>query len=120
MMADGLNTGVGQLSPLDAEQSITVRITVADGVITGADYECTEDEYLIACARAICAVITDKPAADLFQMNANAVYYNIDTDLPRDRLYCASMAVTAAKRAASDWCCKNGVEVPHTGGCSCY
>ena len=119
-MTEDKNTGMGQLKPLDADESMEITIKVSCGIISSAAFECTDDEYLTACAGAVCDVITGRPAEDVFQMNANAVYYNIETDLPRSKLYCASMAVTAAKRAAADWCAKNGIEVPHTDGCSCY
>ena len=120
-MNEDKNTGTGLIKPLDADESVEITVTVTDGEITDASFTCSEDVYLTACAETLCRVIKDKPAADIFQMNANAVFYNIDCDLPRNRLYCASMVVTAAKRAAADWCRKNGIEVPRTeDGCSCY
>ena len=119
-MIDNINIGSGRLQPLDTDESIEINITVQNGSIVSADFLCSEKPFLTACAKAVCAVITEKPARELFQMNANAVYYNLETELPRNKLYCASMAVTAAKRAAADWCKKNGIEVPHTDGCSCY
>ena len=120
-MDNDKNTGIGLIKPLDADESAEISLAVSDGVIVSATFTCTPDIYLTACAETLCKVIKDKPAADIFQMNANAVYYNIETDLPRGKLYCASMVVTAAKRAAADWCKKNGIEVPRTeDGCSCY
>lgn len=115
------NKGTGLLKPLDADESIEINIEVKNGEIISAAFSCSPDAYLTACAEALCAVIQYKPVTDLFQMNANAVIYNVENDLPRAKLYCASMAVTAAKRAAADWCKKNDVEVPRTeNGCSCY
>lgn len=120
-MADEKNTGRGLVKPLDADEEAAVTIAVSAGEITDASFSCSPDEYLTACAETLCAVIKEKPVTDIFQMNANAVFYNIETDLPRNKLYCASMVVTAAKRAAADWCKKNGIEVPRTeDGCSCY
>lgn len=120
-MNEDKNIGTGLLKPLDADESVEITVTVTDGEITGASFICSADEYLTACAETLCKVIKDKPVCDLFQMNANAVFYNTDFDLPRNRLYCASMVVTAAKRAAADWCRKNVIEVPRTeDGCNCY
>ena len=39
----------------------------------------------------------------------------MEAPLPRDRMYLASVCVLAAKRAAADWCRKNGV--PFDSGC---
>ena len=44
-------------------------------------------------------------------MNNNVIYYNMEEDLVREELYLASVCVLAAKRAAADWCRKNGVPV---------
>ncbi len=120
-MTDDKNTGFGTVSPLDTDEKAGISITVENGLVSSAEYDCSPDTYIKQCAEALCGVITGMPALDLFQMNANAVYYNLEKELPRNKLYCASMAVTAAKRAAADWCRKNGIDVPHPeNGCSCY
>lgn len=119
-MDSDFNTGAGRAAPLDVDESVEISIRAENGVVVSADFCCTDGEFLTLCAKTLCAVIIDKPVINLFQMNANAVFYNTDRCLPRDRLYCAYMAVTAAKRAAADWCKKNGVPVlPGQDGCSC-
>ena len=54
------------------------------------------------------------------QMNANAVIYNTENSLPRLKLYCAAMAVTAAKKAVDDFAKKNDIEIDFDGVCSCF
>ena len=65
----------------------------------------------------MCRVIAEHEATDLFQMNNNAVYYNAEPALALEELYKASIAVLAAKRAAADWCRKNGRALPEQDGC---
>ena len=118
-MTTKTNTGVGKMHPLDAAEFAEITITVdGEGLVSEADYICSGDPETTAAAEALCRLLPGKPAADLFQMNNNAVYYNLETDLPRDRLYCASIAVTAAKLAAADYCKKNGIPFD-PGDCHC-
>lgn len=112
------NTGRGRLSPYDTTEFIEITVRVENGLIAGAEFTCTEDEYVKDCANAVCNVILEKPFADCMQMNGNAVFYNTGKDLPRDKLYLASMAVMAVKRAVADYADKNGI--PLEGGvCHC-
>ena len=114
------DTGTGEISPLDTDLRVEITLRVRGTEVCEAEFNCSDDIHLNACAKALCGVILEKPVVDLFQMNANAVYYNLEEDLPRDKLFCASMAVTAAKRAAADYCKKNGIPYEHPDGCSCY
>ena len=110
---------MGTMKPLDAEETATITLTVENGLVLRAAYECAGQPLLAECCVALCGVMADKPAADLLQMNNNAVYYNMESDLPRDRLYLASIAVQAAKKAALAYLKENGV--PYDGGdvCDC-
>ena len=114
------NTGFGAMHPQDTPEFVEITVTVENGTITSAEYTCYDDELLRQCADTVCEVIKDKPFEDIFQMNNNAVYYNIPGELPRDRLYLASVAVMAAKKAVKDYAVKNGVmpDLPDTG-CTC-
>ncbi len=112
--------GVGFVQPTDAEEFMEITIREKDGKITSADFRCSDNEALIRCGKTLCAVLPEHPAADLFQMNNNVIYYNIDPPLTRRELYFATMAVFAAKRAAAAWCIKNNVPVPaQDNGCTC-
>ena len=114
-----MNTGTGRISPLDADEFIEVTVTVENGMIASAVYTCTDDNFVKDCAAAVCFVMTDKPFADVMQMNGNAVIYNTECDLPRQKLYLASMAVNAAKQAVRDYAKKNGITLPDSDGCRC-
>ena len=109
----------GLMKPLDTDEYAEIRITVADGMITSAECECTDEVLLKDCCETVCRVITDKPAADVMQMNNNAVYYNCENELPRSSLYLATIAVAAAKKAVLDYFRKNGIEYKGDGVCSC-
>ena len=113
-----LNTGFGRMKPADAEEFAEITLTVEDGLVARADFACAENETLKACAATLCRQIAGFPAADLFQMNNNVIYYNMEEDLAREELYLASICVLAAKRAAADWCRKNGVPFDE-GCCNC-
>ncbi len=104
-----LNTGFGRMQPADAEQFAEITLTVENGAVKNAAFTCSENETLKACAEALCGAVIGFPAPDLLQMNNNVIYYNTDRALPREELYLASVCVLAAKRAAADWCEKNGV-----------
>ena len=113
-------TYTGRAQPLDAEEYAAITLTAAaNGEIAAASYDCSDDPLLRACCEALCGVLVDKPIRDVMQMNNNAVYYNVEHDLPRDRLYLATIAVQAAKKAALAWLDENGV--PYDGGdlCDC-
>lgn len=112
------NSGAGMCHSEDENEYARVEIGVSDGVISTAAWSCADDIYLEECVRTVCAVIKDKPAADVLQMNNNAVYYNCEKELPRTELYKATLAVIAAKRAAADYCRKNNIKVPE-GVCGC-
>ena len=111
-------TGEGRVSPLDTNEFILIRIKVEDGITVAAEYECTDDEYVRDCCEALCSVMTGLPFADIMQADGRAVIYNTRRELPREKLYLASMAVLAAKRAAQDCAKKNGTELAG-GPCSC-
>ena len=112
--------GTGRMQPKDAEEAAEITVTVEDGVITGAEFLCAGDDLFFECVRTVCEVIKDKPYNDVMQMNNNAVYYNTVNELPRDRLYLASIAVMTAKKAVKDCAVKNGlpIDVPDDG-CNC-
>lgn len=112
-------TYTGEARPLDAEEYAAITLTAADGGIAAATYECSDDPLLRECCRALCGVLADKPIRDVMQMNNNAVYYNMESDLPRDRLYLASIAVQAAKKAALAYLKANGVPYDGDGLCDC-
>lgn len=113
------NKGTGRIAPLDVSEFIEITITVENGEITDAEFTCTDDPFVQDCARAAAWVIKEKPVADIMQMNGNAVFYNTECDLPRNKLYLASMAVLAVKRAAADYARKNGIELPGDDTCHC-
>ena len=102
-------TGFGRVKPADAPEYAEITLRVENGLVANASFACTEDETLRACAETLCRSIVGFPAADLFQMNNNVIYFNLEEELPREKLYLASVCVLAAKRAAADWCRKNGV-----------
>ncbi len=113
-------TYTGRIQPLDAEEFAEISLTVtADGDIAAASYRCPDDPLLRECCEALCGVVADKPARDVLQMNNNAVYYNMENDLPRDRLYLASIAVQAAKKAALAYLKDNGISYDGEGLCDC-
>ena len=114
------NIGTGKVSPVDAEEFIEVTVFVEGDFIEKAQYTCSGTPEIEDCAKTVCAVITDKPFRDIMQMNANAVIYNTENDLPRLKLYCAAMAVTAAKKAVADFAKKNDIEIDFDGVCSCF
>ena len=113
-------TYTGRMQPLDAEEFAEISLTVtSDGDIAAASYACADDALLRECCRALCGVMVDKPARDALQMNNNAVYYNMESDLPRDRLYLATIAVQAAKKAALAYLKDQGVPYDGEGLCDC-
>lgn len=110
----------GEMRPLDAKEWAAITLTAAaNGEIAAASYECADDPLLRECCAALCGVLAEKPIRDVMQMNNNAVYYNMESDLPRDRLYLASIAVQAAKKAALDYLRKNGIPYDGEGLCDC-
>ena len=110
----------GEARPLDAEEYAAITLTAAaNGGIAAASYECADDPLLRECCKALCGVLIDKPIRDVMQMSNNAVYYNMESDLPRDRLYLASIAVQAAKKAALAYLKANGVPYDGEGLCDC-
>lgn len=113
-----LNTGLGRMKPADAEEFAEITLTVENGLVAHAAFVCSENAVLRNCAATLCRQIQGFPAADLFQMNNNVIYYNIDPELQRHELYLASICVLAAKRAAADWCRKNGLPF-NEGDCCC-
>ena len=113
-------TFTGRMQPLDAEEFAEITMTVGeDGMIENAVYVCADSPLLRECCEALCGVLIDKPVYDVMQMNNNAVYYNMESDLPRDRLYLASIAVQAAKKAALAYLNANGVPYESEGLCDC-
>ena len=88
------------MQPLDAEEFAEIAMTVGeDGMIESASYVCADSPLLRECCEALCGVMADKPAKDVMQINNNAVYYNMESDLPLHSLYLATIAVQAAKKA---------------------
>ena len=115
-----LNTGKGTVRPLDADAFMEITITEENGIVTKADFRCTDEAVLTRCGETICRALPDHPVTDLFYMSNNVVYYNIEPELQLSELFNATMAVFAAKRAAADWCRKNGVAVPaDADACGC-
>lgn len=110
--------GFGSFHPADAKQYAEITIEVRNGITQKADFA-TNDITVKKCAEALCELITGFPTADILQMNNNAVYYNIDEKLPLDSLFCATIAVNAAKKAAIDYMKKNGIEIPNGTVCGC-
>ena len=108
-MDNAKNTGVGRMRAADTPETVTVTLTVKNGAVEAASCECSHNAALELCADTLCRAVTGFPATDLFQMNNNVIYFNLEQPLPRQELYLASMCVLAAKRAAADWCRKNGV-----------
>ena len=111
-------TGFGRMQPADAPEYAEITITVENGLVAAAEFACAENDTLRRCAETLCRQIVGFPAADLFQMNNNVIYYNMEEELALDELYLASVCVLAAKRAAADWCRKNGVLFDE-GCCGC-
>lgn len=118
MNGNDKNTGFGSFHPADAEQYAEITIKVIDGITEKADFA-TNDPTVKKCAEALCELITGFPTADILQMNNQAVYYNIDEKLPLNSLFCATIAVTAAKKAAIDYMNKNGIAIPDGAVCGC-
>ena len=117
---DGLHIGVGRLQPLDTDEYVEITLYEKDGCVAKADFTFGGDEATGRCAEAVCRAIAEHGITELFQMNNNVVYYNTEPALAVHELYKACIAVRAAKRAAADWCKKNGVPVPaQPDGCSC-
>ena len=113
-------TFTGEMRPLDAKEWAAITLTAAaNGEIAAADFDCADDPLLRECCEALCGVLVDKPVYDVMQMNNNAVYYNVERDLPRNRLYLASIAVQAAKKAALAYLNANGVPYEGEGLCDC-
>ena len=115
MTTSDTSVGFGRVKPADAPEYAEITIRVNGGLVTEASFACAQDETLCACAAALCRAVAGFPAADILQINNNVIYYNLETDLPREKMYLASVCVLAAKRAAADWCRKNGV--PFDPGC---
>ena len=117
---EDLHIGKGFLKPLDADEYVGITICEKDGCVERAAYTAGGGETVARCAETVCSVITGHGIVELFQMNNKAVYYNIEPELTLHELYKATIAVTAAKRAAADWCRKNGVAIPEQpDGCGC-
>ena len=113
-------TYTGETRPLDAKEWAAITLTAAaNGDIATAAFDCSDDPLLRECCAALCGVLADKPIFDVMQMNNNAVYYNMESDLPHDRLYLASIAVQAAKKAALAYLNANGVPYEGEGLCDC-
>lgn len=113
-------TYTGEMRPLDAAEYAAITLTAAaNGEIASASYDCPDDPLLRECCEALCGVLADKPIRDVLQMNNNAVYYNMENDLPRDRLYLASIAVQAAKKAALAYLKDTGIPYDGEGVCDC-
>ena len=108
------------MQPQDVAVFMEITLTEADGGIAGATFRCSENETLARCGETLCSLLPGHAVTDLFLTDNNAVYYNIQPPLARGELWMASVAVFAAKRAAADWCKKNGVPVPvEETGCAC-
>ena len=114
-MDNDKNTGAGRVQPADAPEFAEITLTVENGLVAAAAFTCSENPVLQNCAAVLCRQIEGFPAADLLQMNNNVIYYIIEPELRLPELYLASVCVLAAKRAAADWCRKNGV--PFDSGC---
>ena len=118
MIQSNFTTGFGRVQPTDAPEFCEITLRVQNGVVAEAEYACSGNETLRACAETLCRAVAGFPAADLLQMNNNVIYYNMEGGLPREELHLASVCVLAAKRAAADWCRKNGVPA-EDGCCDC-
>ena len=110
---------VGVMRPLDVDAKAAVAITVGENheVLT-AEAETEGGSRLRECAAVLCEQLVGKDARDFFQMNNNVIYYNIEPELTLSELWQASVAVMAAKRAAADYCRKNGIPYD-AGSCQC-
>ena len=115
MLPSDLSTGFGRVKPADIPEFCEITLTVENALVSGADCRCSENETLRACAETLCWAVIGFPAADLLQINNNVIYYNMEKELALEELHLASVCVLAAKRAAADWCRKNGV--PFDSGC---
>ncbi len=112
--------GRGEFHPKDTKEYAIIILRVDnDGITTDADCE-TNDETVKKCAKALCELLRGFPAVDILQINNNAVYYNIDFKLPLDKLFCATIAVNAAKAAAVDYMKRMGIPVPKDTLCACF
>ena len=91
------------------EEKITLSVAVAaDGKILAAVADVTGDGLFKECAETVCRVIEGVDIREVPLMGANAVIYNTESEIPRGRLYCASAATLAAKKAAADWAKQTG------------
>ena len=115
MTTSDLSVGFGRVKPVDAPEFCEITLKAENALVAEAQFCCSENETLRACAETLCRAVTGFPAADILQINNNVIYYNLEEDLPREKMYLASVCVLAAKRAAADWCRKNGV--PFDAGC---
>lgn len=119
-MFDMTDKGTGGMHPQDTPEYVDITVTVKGEFIEKAEFSCYDDDLLTECAKTVCEVITDKPYADIFQMNNNAVYYNIPCDLPRNKLYLATIAVMAAKKAVKNYAENNNITLAlPDDGCTC-
>ena len=114
---DGPHVGRGAVQPLDTDERVEIVLHEAAGCVERAEYAARGDGATVRCAETVCRVTEGHAVTELFQMNNNAVYYNTVPALTLAELYKASIAVLAAKRAAADWCRKNGVSLPEQNGC---
>ena len=109
----------GTMKPADAEERVTIFIEADENhLVTKATFDAEGGERLKACAETLCEQLLEKDVRDFFQMTNNVIYYNIEPDLRLNELYLASIAVMAAKRAAADYCRKNGIAFD-AGTCCC-
>ena len=114
------HTGTGRVWPKDVPAFMELTLTEENGEILRAEFRCSKDDALARCGSTLCALLPGHAVCDLFFTDNNVIYYNIDPPLKRDALWKASLAVLAAKRAAANWCGKNGVPVPAgEDGCAC-
>lgn len=117
---DAKHIGFGRVQPKDVPDFMEITLTEENGAVARADFRCNENETLTRCGETLCGLLPGHKAPDLFLTDNNVIYYNIDPPLSRDELWMASVTVLAAKRAAADWCKKNGVPVPaNETGCAC-
>lgn len=117
---ENLHTGVGVVQPRDAAEFMEITLTEETGGIAGATFRCSENETLARCGETLCRLLPGHRVTDVFLTDNNTVYYNVEPPLKRNELWLAPIAVLAAKRAAADWCRKNGVPVPAAEtGCAC-
>ena len=109
---EDLHTGTGSVRPLDTDAFMEITVLEKNGAVTAARFRCADDPVLRRCGETLCRLLPDRPVTDLFYMSNNAVYYNSEPALRLNELFNATVAVLAAKRAAADWCRKNGVRIP--------